>query len=32
MILRESADRVWHAARPYHAGKAPLSIVSAGNV
>lgn len=30
--LRESADRVWHAARLYHAGKAPLIIVSAGNV
>lgn len=30
--LRDSADRIWHAARLYHAGKAPLIISSAGNV
>ena len=29
--LRDSTDRIWHAARLYHAGKAPLIIVSAGN-
>ena len=30
--LSGSADRIWHAARLYHAGKAPLIIPSAGNV
>ena len=30
--LNSSADRIWHAARLYDAGKAPLIIVSAGNV
>ena len=30
--LTDSADRIWHAARLYHAGKAPLIIVSSGNV
>lgn len=30
--LTEDADRIWHAARLYLAGKAPLVIVSAGNV
>ena len=30
--LTESADRIWYAARLYQAGKAPLVIVSAGNV
>ena len=30
--LNDSADRIWHAARLYHAGKAPLIISSAGNV
>ena len=30
--LDASTDRIWHAARLYHAGKAPLIIVSAGNV
>ncbi len=29
--LNDAADRVWHAARLYHAGKAPLIIVSAGS-
>ena len=29
--LKGSTDRIWHAARLYHAGKAPLIIVSAGN-
>ncbi|MBK1645660.1 hypothetical protein CKO25_13585 [Thiocapsa imhoffii] len=28
--LAAAADRVWHAARLYHAGKAPLLIVSGG--
>ena len=28
--LRAAADRVWHAARIYHAGKAPRVIVSGG--
>lgn len=28
--LNAAADRVWHAARLYHAGKAPLIIVSGG--
>ncbi len=30
--LNGGADRIWHAARLYHAGKAPLIVVSAGNV
>ena len=30
--LDDSSDRAWHAARLYLAGKAPLIIVSAGNV
>ena len=30
--LTESADRIWYAARLYLAGKAPLVIISAGNV
>ena len=30
--LTDSADRIWHAARLYHAGKAPLIIISSGNV
>ena len=30
--LSDSADRIWHAARLYHAGKAPLIIASSGNV
>ena len=30
--LTHSADRIWHAARLYHAGKAPLIIASGGNV
>lgn len=30
--LTEAADRVWYAARLYRAGKAPLVIVSGGNV
>ena len=30
--LSDSADRIWHAARLYHAGKAPQIIVSGGNV
>ena len=30
--LSSTADRIWHAARLYDAGKAPLIIVSAGNV
>ena len=29
--LGSTSDRVWHAARLYHAGKAPLIIVSGGN-
>ena len=29
--LNGAADRVWHAARLYHAGKAPLILVSAGS-
>lgn len=28
--LRGAADRVWHAARLYHAGKAPLLLLSGG--
>lgn len=31
-ILGRTSDRVWHAARLYHAGKAPLVVASAGNV
>lgn len=30
--LGDTSDRAWHAARLYLAGKAPLIIVSAGNV
>ena len=30
--LGSAADRVWHAARLYHAGKAPLVILSGGKV
>lgn len=30
--LSGSTDRTWHAARLYHAGKAPLIIASSGNV
>lgn len=30
--LGQAADRVWHAARLYHAGKAPLIIVSGGSL
>ena len=30
--LSDSTDRIWHAARLYHAGKAPLIIASSGNV
>ena len=30
--LTNAADRIWHAARLYHAGKAPLIIASGGNV
>lgn len=30
--LSSGADRIWHAARLYHAGKAPLIIASGGNV
>jgi uncharacterized SAM-binding protein YcdF (DUF218 family) len=29
--LHESSDRVWHAARLYHAGKAPLLVLSGGS-
>ncbi len=28
--LQQAADRVWHAARLYHAGKAPLLVLSGG--
>jgi uncharacterized SAM-binding protein YcdF (DUF218 family) len=28
--MRAAADRVWHAARLYHAGKAPLVLVTGG--
>ncbi len=28
--LHQAADRVWHAARLYHAGKAPLLVLSGG--
>lgn len=30
--LGHTSDRVWHAARLYHAGKAPLIVASGGNV
>lgn len=30
--LGAAADRVWHAARLYHAGKAPLILVSGGKL
>lgn len=30
--LEAAADRVWHAARVYHAGKAPLVLASGGGV
>lgn len=30
--LSDAADRVWHAARLYHAGRAPRILVSGGNV
>ena len=30
--LGVTSDRVWHAARVYHAGKAPLIIASGGNL
>jgi len=30
--LASSADRLWHAARLYHAGRAPLIVVSGGNL
>jgi uncharacterized SAM-binding protein YcdF (DUF218 family) len=30
--LNSGADRVWHAARVYHAGKAPVVVVSGGRV
>jgi len=29
--LEAAADRVWHAARLYHAGKAPLLVLSGGS-
>jgi uncharacterized SAM-binding protein YcdF (DUF218 family) len=29
--MSAAADRVWHAARLYHAGKAPLLVLSGGN-
>lgn len=29
--LNEGADRIWHAARLYHAGKAPVVIASGGS-
>jgi len=29
--MADAADRVWHAARLYHAGKAPLVVVSGSN-
>jgi uncharacterized SAM-binding protein YcdF (DUF218 family) len=29
--LSDSADRIWHAARLYHAGKAPLVVLSGGS-
>lgn len=30
--LGESSDRLWHAARLYHSGKAPLLVLSGGNL
>ena len=30
--LGKASDRYWHAARLYHAGRAPLILVSGGNV
>jgi len=30
-MLGDSSDRVWHAARLYHAGKAPLLLLSGGS-
>ena len=30
--LTHAADRIWHAARLYHAGRAPLIVASGGNV
>lgn len=30
--LGRGADRVWHAARIYHAGKAPLVVISGGRL
>lgn len=30
--LNDGADRVWHAARLFHAGKAPLVVVSGGRM
>jgi uncharacterized SAM-binding protein YcdF (DUF218 family) len=30
--LASSADRLWHAARLYHAGRAPLIVASGGNL
>ena len=30
--LGSTSDRVWHAARLYHAGKSPLIVASGGNV
>lgn len=29
--LHDAADRVWHAARLYHAGKAPVLVLSGGS-
>ncbi|MBF0416017.1 MAG: YdcF family protein [Magnetococcales bacterium] len=29
--LNQAGDRMWHAARLYHAGKAPILILSGGN-
>lgn len=30
--LKDTADRVWHAARLFHAGKAPVLVMSGGSV
>lgn len=30
--LGSGADRIWHAARLYHAGKAPVIVASAGSI
>jgi uncharacterized SAM-binding protein YcdF (DUF218 family) len=30
--LHDAADRVWHGARLYHAGKAPLVVISGGGL